>query len=66
MNQGMIVRVEVDTEGVMLRLWIDDETGRHLAVAEVAIAPQDLYGWVGAYEEANYAAYQAEEAMFDA
>lgn len=40
MNQGQVVRWDVSVEGLTLRLWIDDERGRHLAVGEVTIKEQ--------------------------
>lgn len=38
MNRGQIVRADASEHGIRLRLWIDDETGHHLAVAETLIS----------------------------
>lgn len=34
MNHGTIVRMDADERGATLRLWVDDEAGHHLTVAE--------------------------------
>lgn len=35
MNEGMIVRMDTDGQGVNLRVWVDDEFGRHVCTCEV-------------------------------
>lgn len=45
MNQATIVKVQTDPTGVNLRLWVDDERGQHLAVAEVRVPATHLAMW---------------------
>lgn len=59
MNTTQIVRTDVTESGVMLRLWIDDAEGRHLAVAELPIGMKTLRHWLGEWDrEQNKRAQQ--------
>jgi len=46
MNQAMIVRADVDQAGLRLRLWIDDESGRHVTTAELIIGHKAVRSWL--------------------
>jgi len=52
MNQGTIVRADVDAFGVDVRIWVDDETGAHLAVCEVRLTADRLALWASELEQA--------------
>lgn len=57
MNRMSIVRFEADTIGVQLRVWIDDENGQHVCVAEGAVEEETLIAWARAIaHEQNRAA----------
>lgn len=59
MNKAQAVRATVTAEGVRLRLWIDDEAARHLAVAELEIPRSSLMMWLTDIEvEQEYADQQ--------
>lgn len=45
MNQATIVKVQVEADKVLLRLWVDDEAGRHLCVAETSFTDKVLANW---------------------
>lgn len=60
MNVAQIVRVEADPMGVNLRLWIDDERGQHLAVAEMRLPALSLARLVVAVEDEQERANQPE------
>lgn len=45
MNQATIVKVQVEADKVLLRLWVDDESGQHLAVCETTFRDKDLAHW---------------------
>jgi len=42
MNQGTIVRADAEENGLRLRIWVDDEAGKHLTVTEVFIPLEHL------------------------
>lgn len=48
MNEAKVVRWEADTIGVRLRLWIDDEDGHHVCVAEMGIEEEAMIAWARA------------------
>lgn len=48
MNKAEIVRWEADTIGVRLRLWVDDEDGHHVCVAEMGIEDTALIAFARA------------------
>lgn len=45
MNQATIIKVEADARGLRLRIWVDDERGHHLAVAEAEVPATHLAMW---------------------
>lgn len=48
MNTARVIRFDPTHEGLKLRLWVDDEKGRHLATAEVFVPATTLaIWWVG-------------------
>ena len=51
MNTTQIVRVAEDSQGVTLRLWIDDERANHVAVAECRIGAKTLVAWCRAIDD---------------
>ena len=38
MNRGTVVRMDADVAGATLRVWVDDEAGHHLTVAEISLS----------------------------
>jgi len=62
MNRAHAIRTDATEHGLKIRLWIDDEEGRHLTVAELEIPGGYLVGWLRAVDrEATKAAqYQLE------
>lgn len=62
MNEGRIVRADVDEDGVRIRVWVDDETGRHLTVCECRIGDAQLSTW---YRELDAAQHDAQQYQFD-
>lgn len=42
MNTGMVVRMDADASGAILRVWVDDETGTHLTVCEVDVSAKQI------------------------
>lgn len=57
MNRAKIVRADADAAGVMLRLWVEDQDGNHLAVAEMGIDEGTMITWARAItHEQNRAA----------
>ena len=53
MNQAMIVRADVDQAGLRLRLWIDDEFGRHVTTAELILGHKAVRAWLQENDEAR-------------
>lgn len=53
MNSTQIVRADADRTGVMLRLWIDDEEQRHVAVAELRLGVKTLRSWLADIDQAH-------------
>lgn len=45
MNQATIVKVQIEANRVLLRLWVDDERGQHLAVCETTLSDKHLAMW---------------------
>lgn len=45
MNTARVVKVEATHEALKMRLWIDDEKGQHLAVAEVSVPAATVATW---------------------
>jgi hypothetical protein len=45
MNTGQVVRAEADETGIRLRVWIDDDRGQHVAVAELRLGVKTLAAW---------------------
>lgn len=59
MNLAQVVRVTAYPHGVRVRLWIDDESARHLAVAELEIPKSYLRLWLSDVDvEQEYAEQQ--------
>lgn len=59
MNLAQAVRVTATPHGVRVRLWIDDEVARHLAVAELEIPKSSLRLWLSDVDtEQEYAEQQ--------
>lgn len=59
MNIAQAVRVTATPHGVRVRLWIDDEAARHLAVAELEVPKHALRMWLTDVEtEEEYADQQ--------
>lgn len=59
MNLAQAVRVTATPHGVRVRLWIDDEEARHLAVAELEIPKSSLRLWLSDVDtEQEYAEQQ--------
>lgn len=46
MNEATIVRADVDSAGLKLRLWIDDESGKHVTTAELSIGHKAIRSWL--------------------
>jgi len=44
-NHAKVVRAETDEHGARLRLWIEDDDGRHVAVAEMGIEESAMILW---------------------
>lgn len=57
--------MEADSRGVRLRLWIDDEEGRHVAVSELRLGMKTLEAWQRAVNDARNTEASS-EALFDA
>ena len=45
MNSTQVVRADLDGAGMRLRLWIDDEEGRHVTVSELRLGYKTLVAW---------------------
>lgn len=45
MNSATVVKVTATHEGLLVRLWIDDERGQHLAIAETFVKAHVLATW---------------------
>lgn len=58
MNRASVVRCDPGESGVMLRLWIDDETGRHVAVCELALGEKTMRTYLIAVREEQQDAAQ--------
>jgi hypothetical protein len=54
MNQATVVRVDVDASGAKIRLWIDDENGRHVTVAELVLGRKALRAWAVESDDLDY------------
>lgn len=65
MNQGMVVRAEVDVSGAHLRIWIDSEAGKHVCTAELHLDAKRLTVLYSALEEALLEQQRVEEALFE-
>lgn len=64
MNEAQIVRWDADSQGARFRLWIDDEHGSHVAVAEFQASRAEVLAWLNAIERANNK--EAQDRLFDA
>lgn len=53
MNTATIVRVDADSHGVRMRLWIDDEFGRHVTVCELSLGKKALRAWAGEADQVS-------------
>lgn len=53
MNTTQVVRWEGDSGGVNLRLWIDDESGQHVAVSELRVGRATLEAWSRSVDHAR-------------
>ena len=58
MNTTHVVKVQADATGIDLRLWTDDETGRHLCVSEMRVSASMLALWWVQVRERQDAAQQ--------
>jgi len=58
MNTTQVVRFDATPHGVTLRLWIDDEHGRHVAVSELDLGEKTLLAYGRAVGEAQNRAEQ--------
>lgn len=45
MNRGTIVRTEATADGLSLKVWVDDDAGRHVVVAMCEIPASHLASW---------------------
>lgn len=45
MNQATIVKVQAEADKIRLRIWVDDERGHHLAVAETTVPATAVALW---------------------
>lgn len=45
MNVSRIIKVEATHESLRLRIWTDDEKGRHLATSEVTVPAHVVAQW---------------------
>lgn len=45
MNTGTVMRADVEGSGIRLRIWVDDERGRHLTVLEMRLGLQTIIAW---------------------
>lgn len=43
-NSARVVRWDIEDDGIRMRMWIDDITGRHLCCAELALGTEYLAG----------------------
>jgi hypothetical protein len=60
--RATVVKAETSEEGISLRLWVDDERGRHLAVAEMDLSMSYLTALVRTVKEDL--ARKAQSALF--
>jgi len=58
MNTTQVVRADADTTGINLRLWIDDDRGRHVCVSEMHLGEKTMITWARAIAQAQNKACQ--------
>jgi hypothetical protein len=58
MNTAQIVRTEVSPTGVTMKLWIDDDLGRHVTVCELTLGKKALRAWALEADQKQYGADQ--------
>lgn len=44
-NTAKVMRADPSADGMLLRVWVDDELGRHVTVAECEIPASTLSTW---------------------
>jgi hypothetical protein len=62
-NRANVVRWDIHPNGILMRMWIDDETGRHLTTAELNLGTEYLAGVMRQVEDD--VARRAQSALFD-
>lgn len=61
-NSARVVRWDIVPDGIRMRMWIDDLSGRHLCVAELALGTEYLAGVMR--QVRDDAARKAQSALF--
>lgn len=61
-NSARVVRWDITPNGIRMRMWIDDLSGRHLCVAEMDLGTEYLCGVVRQVNE--HLAREAQRSLF--